>query len=306
MANEPTTQYMVPGHPLTTPQHKPPKPTPTSTGEGRRKQQHSQKSTDQESYTYLLAPSNNTGLLRVTNKITTSLQVELSGAAPDDAVARLRTRIDTDKTGGRNGESGGIKMVEYTEDPELKRKKAEVVEKQLAKNKRKEEMAELRDRERSSRVLGRRGLGGMRSGGGLDDDDELGAGTRKGVSGARRSRPKRQRRGEILSDEEENWGKRGRTREDEYDEEDDFVATSDEEEEPEGGDDEDEEDIDEGIDLVKQGLDKGQAASEDQGAQRKEDTGTSVASTKVDTTQKEGSPIARSKRRRVIEDDDEE
>lgn len=294
MANDPSTQYSVPGHPLAPPQHNPRKPTPTSTGEGRRKQPHGQRNgvynTDQDAFTYLATPSVGSGLLRITNKITTSLQVELTKGVADDAVSRLQTRINTTKAGGQNGATAGIEMVEHTVDPELKRKQAEQTEKLMLKERRNRDLAELREREHTKRA------------GAIVSDYELkaSAGSRRTSAGGRKAKAKRQRRDEIYSDEEENWGKRGRTKEDEYEADDGFmVSDEDEEEEEEEAEASDEDqDIDEGIDLSNPSLGKdGSSPGADIAKRTVENEGAAPV---------EGSPVARSKRRRVIEEDEDE
>jgi len=238
-----------------------------------------------DTFTYLGAPSDLNQVVRITNKLTDYLTVQASADSKDDAVSRLQARMAEEATRSNPlNPAGGVTIIDQAGDPEMAKKKAEVAEKEKARAQRKLEAQQNRERDRANRVLGRSNLrtGGGLTIGGLEDDE-----------GPRRARPKprRQRRDDYDSDED---FRRGRTREDEYDEEDDFIAASDEElgaEDAEG--EEDEEDIDEGVTYggnEREGTPKRSRPAEVEG----DETG-------------QGSPNAvRVKRRRVVEEDDDE
>lgn len=305
LASDPSTQYIVPGNSLAPPQRNPPKPTPTSLRNDRKTGNRNASTVynpDQDSFTYMLAPNIQTQLLRITNKFTAGLKVEASLEAADDAVERLEQSLAA-AVRGRNpmvNAKNGIGMIQITEDPELAKKKAEMAEKEKLRAQKRREAQEARDRDRTGRTLGRRGPGGHGGGltvGGLEDDElgmGVGAGRVSGAGNKRGAKPKRQRRGEIYSDEEEEYGQRGRTREDSYEADDGFLVRSDEEEEEELVEDDDE-DIDEGIVLepVKRKTQSSRPAR-------------SPSGDADDRQRPDGSPAMRSKRRKVIDDDDED
>ncbi len=322
MANDPQTQYNVPGFALAPPQVNPRKPTPTSVLYDKRKGKPAYK-VENDSFTYLAAPNERAQILRITNKFTTSLKVDPASNATSDALERLQAQLAA-AAGSSMGdaESAGIGVVHITEDPELAKKKAEQAEKEKMRAQKRRDVQEQRDRERGGMggrsAFSRRGAGygGGLTVGGLEDDDDLGGSGRGRPSGASkpRKKPRPNRRGEILTDEEEEYGRRTRTKEDEYDEEDDFVAPSDEEEEI--GGESDEEDIDEGIDLEatqkpQRGAGGGRDVEMDADGEP-DDTaavsrrGTPPASGRIDEGDA-GSPVGRSaKRRRIIDEDEDE
>ena len=174
-------------------------------------------------------------------------------------------------------------MISINEDPELAKKRAELAEKEKSKMQRRMQVQQDRESTRSNNVLKRSGLrtGGMGAGltiGGLEDDD--GVATTKGRTSKPKSRKPRRRNSEYSEDEEDFRG-RGRTREDEYDEEDGFLVGSDEE--PEVGEESEEE--------VEMGDD-----GEEEDAEEK----------KPKKRNGEEATGGRVKRRRVIEDEDED
>lgn len=290
------------------------KPTPTSVKARQSRGAHNTKyDQQQDSFTYLCAPAPASALVRVTNKITTGLNVIPSSEATDDALERLQSSLAAatrgNKAGAEGGQSGGIGLISIHEDPELAKKKAEVAEKEKLRAQRRREAQEQRERDRTNRVLGRSGL---RTGGGLTaaglEDDELGMGSGR-PRAPRGPKRRRARRDEYSEDEEEGYGRRGRTREDEYDEEDDFVARSDEEDEV-AAEDEDE-DIDEGIDLGRRGPKRaregggaggGSGGTKDEGAT---DAG-GEEDAEGEVIDEEDVVVSRAKRRRVVEEDEDE
>ena len=244
-----------------------------------------------DSHTYLAAPHESAGLIRITNQITASLGVQTSSNQDDDALVRLQESLAAATKGNKAASDGGLAIISVLEDPELAKKKAEVAEKEKVRAQRRRQVQEERERDRANRVLGRSGLrtGGLSSGltvGGLEGDDGLAA------VRARPSKPKRKprRRNSEYSDEEEDFRGRGRTREDEYDEDDGFLVGSDEE--PEIVPDESEEEVEMADD----------AEDDEEGSKK-------PGSTKRPTTQDagdEGVTGGRTKKRRVVEEDEDE
>ena len=317
IASDPKTQYPLPANALAPPQaYDPKKPVPTALKPNVPRPKHY--NADAETYTYLAAPITTAQVLRVTHKITCGLSVQASKGASDDAVARLQARLKAAKSS-----AGTLNAAEVTEDPEMVKRKAELAEREREKAARRRENQEMRERERAERkAMGISGRGGAGGGGltvgGLEDEESGrrgGAGRRAPArpGGARKKGKGRNNRGgEILSDEEEEYGRRIRTREDEYDEEDDFVAASDEEEDevPDEADEEEEEEAeDEGDeDEEDRGRKAAAAARKSSPVKRKAPAdaqrGTPVGAGNV--APPTSSPVARNKRRRVIEDEDED
>ena len=236
-----------------------------------------------DTHTYLCAPHERVGLLRITNKLTSALTVELASDENDEALLRLRESLAAaTRSGGANAVDDKM-TIKISEDPELAKKKAEVAEKEKARAQKRREIQAERERDRANRVLGRSGLrtGGYGAGltvGGLEDDDEgLGGGRPRAAP-----RPKKKPRRSRYSDDEDDGYRRGHTKEDEYDENDGFLVGSDEELEMVEDDDEEEEDFD----LV----------DEDEGKKSKVEGAVSG----------EGAGGGRLKRRIVVDDEDEE
>lgn len=308
-ASDPMTQYQMPGNSLAPPQYNPAKPTPTSVSDkkkGPKAVRSTKYNADQDSFTYLCAPYQGAQVLRITNKFTAGLKIQPSVNATDEALERLQQSLAAAARGTNTMQNteGNIGLITITEDPELQKKKAELAEKEMIRAQKRREAQANRERERTGRAFGRKGAGGGLTVGGLEDDDELGAGIgagRRTGMASKRAKPRTARRGEILTDEEEDYERRGNNREDEYDEEDDFVAPSDEEEEVV----EDDEDEDEGIELEsskKTDAPRKGRPSSPKRSRGDDDSGDA----KADVPRAEGSPHARSKRRRVIDDEDED
>lgn len=302
LANDPQTQYMLSAAPLQTPQHEPKHPTPMSTGAAktRDRQKARRYDTHQDSFMYLAAPSESASLLRITNKLTTQLLVEPSRDAAEEAARRLQENLDAASKLRDGGNEGGVKYYKLTENPELPRMRAEQAEKEREKAERKRENQMQRMGDRGGHGPRRIGASGLTLGG-LETST---GGPRRPGAAAKARRP-RQNRGEILSDEEDGWAGRGRTREDEYDADDGFLAASDEEEEEEGddGEEDEEEDIDEGIDLEKvTGGRKRKSPADEEDADGEPDEDEGPAAAKGG----DASPASRSKRRRVVDEDEDE
>jgi len=305
-AHEPLKQYRIPGNPLAPPQRNPPKPTPLSSRKDRRGA--AGYTAEKDSFMYLLAPQAQAMILRTTNKLTTSLLIHPPDEPNERAVEALQLALARAQGGGMG--DAGLNIISISEDPELAKKKAELAEKEKERARKRREGQEARNRERQDRGGRPSGYGGR---GGLTleglEDDELGAGVGRVRNTKPRAKPKRKpnRRGEILTDEDEEGygagGARGRTREDSYDNEDGFLV-DDEDEDENVEESEEEEDIDEGIDLESH-------KTKTKSPKRNRDE------TNVEDLDAEGEPddeveagvddaaVARGKRRRVIDDDEE-
>ncbi|KAF2156011.1 hypothetical protein K461DRAFT_290975 [Myriangium duriaei CBS 260.36] len=283
LGSDPSQQYEIDGNPLAPTQKKPKKPTPTA----------KKPISTQETYTYLTVPHENVGLLRVTHKITAGLSIFPSQKTTDAALERLQSSLAAAVRGKAGNTTTGIEMIAVSEDPELGRKKAELAERDKARAQKRREAAETRERERSSRVMGRAGLSSSRGyGGGLNasmlEDDEGGA------RPARPSKPKSRRpRNDEYSSDEDLGRRRGNFANDDY-EVDDFVAGSDEEEEV---DEEDDDDIDDGIVLDRDSAKRSRpaAADDDEDAEGEDD----------DEDVRASAPKAK-RRRAVVDDDDDD
>lgn len=271
LASQPLEQYEVNANMLAPPQVKPKKPTPTSVP-------HKTGTEYKESYTYMVAPYEEAQVMRVTNKFTTSLSVAPSANSKDGALEVLQSALAKAAQRGLDSKDQAISFIRVDEDPELIRARQEAQFKEKLKRDRAREKNEARERERANRRYG----GGARSTGyglsigGLEDEE----GGRR--SGARKPKAKSGLRRDWSDDED--YGIRGKTREDEYDEEDDFIAGSDEEPEVV----EDDEDDDDGIIESPR---RGQSPKRNRGGADNDD---------------DEVVVNRTKRRRVVEDDDED
>lgn len=241
LASNPKEQFALSAKPLAPPQINPPKPTPTSIHKPQKAKDAIPYNAQLDSHTYLASPHAVASVVRLTNHITSSLSVESRADQDDEALIKLQETMAAAAKGKQKTANGGIEIIHITEDPEKAKIAAEKFEKERMKAERRRQVQTERERDRSNRVLGRSGLrqGGYSTGltiGGLEDDDGM------TTSRARPSKPKKKprRRNSEYSDEEE-FSKRGRTREDEYDEEDGFLVGSDEEPEADASEEEEEE-----------------------------------------------------------------
>ena len=281
LASNPREQFELTAKPLAQPQSNPIKPTPTSINRSRY-QTSAPYNSRLDSHTYLAAPHEFGEIVRLTNHITASLAVQSSSDQDDEALARLQQSLAAAQKGNKNTSLGGLAVISINEDPELAKKRAELAEKEKSRMQRRIQVQQDRESIRNNSILKRSGLrtGGIGAGltiGGLEDED--GMATTKGRIGKPKSRKSRRRNSEY-SEDEEDFRDRGRTREDEYDEEDGFLVRSDEE--PEVGE-ESEEDIE-----------MGNEGEEEDGEKKPK---------KRNSEEIGGGRI---KRRRVIEDEDEE
>ncbi|KAI9845126.1 MAG: hypothetical protein M1830_007563 [Pleopsidium flavum] len=291
LASNPTEQLELPAKPLAPPQRNPLKPTPTVTNRGRSTNGEAAYNHQLESHTYLTTPHESASCIRVTNHVTTSLTVLPSSDQNDDALIRLQESLAAAVRGNKTSADGGVTIISISEDPDLAKKKAELAEREKSRVHRRRQQQEERERDRANRVLGKSGLrtggvGGLTVGG-LEDDDGM-ATTR-----ARPSKPKRKtRRNSEYSDDEDGFRNRGRTREDEYDEDDGFLVASDEEPEVVEASEEEAEAMEDGM-------------SEEEEKAKKKSPKTERVVEKVEG-EEEGGVAARGKRRKVVEDEDDE
>lgn len=244
-----------------------------------------------DSHVYLGAAAEASSVFRLTSHVTHGLTVLPSSIETDDAVQRLQESLAAAARGGKKTADGSAPVIEVKEDPELAKKQAEMAEREKMKAARRRQQLADRELDRGRRVgVSNRTGGAGLTVGGLEDDD--------GMLTTRARKPRRpNRRGEIYTDDEEDYDRRGRTREDEYDEDDDFLAPSDEE--PEVADDGDEEDELADDDMDAEGEEEDAQPARERPAKRKS----------VDPEAGVGapaSPPARKKNRYVVDDDDED
>ncbi|OJI97670.1 hypothetical protein ASPVEDRAFT_122579 [Aspergillus versicolor CBS 583.65] len=239
-----------------------------------------------DSHVYLGAASETSGVFRLTSHLTHGLTVYPTTVETDDAVQRLQESLAAASRGGKKTVDGSAPVIEVKEDPELAKRQAELAEREKLKAARRREQLADREMDRGRRTgMSHRTGGAGLTVGGLEDDDGLLA-TRPRTKKTRRPN----RRGEIYTDDEEEYDRRGRTREDEYDEDDGFLVGSDEE--PEVVDDDEDEDVLEDEDMDAEG-------EEDLAPPKPKEKRASPAAGA-------GSPPARKKNRYVVDDDDEE
>lgn len=290
LASNPREQFELTAKPLAPPHNTPLKPITTAANRGRAANGAAHYNSRLDSHTYLTVPHEQASLIRITNHVTSSLAIKSSSDENDDALIKLQMSLAAATKGNKTAADGGLEIINISEDPELAKKKAEVAEKEKLRAQRRRQQQEERERDRANRVLGRSGLrtGGFGSGltiGGLEDDDGM------GHTRARMLKPKRKsrRRNSEYSDEDEDFRGMGRSKEDEYDEDDGFLVGSDEE--PEIVPDESEEEADMVADL---GDEEERPTKENSQRKNAVEVG------------EEGAGGARGKRRRVIEDEDED
>jgi RNA polymerase-associated protein LEO1 len=303
LASDPNTQYEIDGNSLAPPQRNPVKPTPVSMTTGRPGGRPGQAADDRydhrkDAFTYLVAPVESAEALRVTHQITAGLSIKQPENAEDDAIERLQAALASAANATKvAGASGQLEVTEV--DPEEQRRLAEAAERQAMRDRKKRENAQERERLRTDRALGRAGVSSNRYGGlnvGMLEDDET-EGPRGRATGGKPRAKARKRPNSEYSEDEDYGNKRFTNREDDYDQEDDFVAPSDEEELVE-----DDDDPDDGIVEAPRERspkrDRPRPAGGDAGRLGDDED----AEGEID----EDGPQARTKRRRVVEDEDEE
>ncbi|KAK2836881.1 hypothetical protein FQN49_006631 [Arthroderma sp. PD_2] len=253
---------------------------------------------DLDAHTYLGVASESSSVIRLTSRITSSLSILPTTLETDDAVQRLQESLAAASRSSKKTADGSVAIIEVKQDPELAKKQAEQAEREKLREARKRQAAVEREVDR-----GRRGPNFPRTGAGLtiadlEGDDEMA--TTKSRGGAKRPGRKGRRRDDIYSDEEDDYDKRGRTREDEYDEDDGFLVGSDEE--PEVGEDEDdEEEIVDDEDMDAEG-----EIDDDVQPEKASKAPKPSADESESPGQKGASPQARKKHRYVVDDDEDE
>ncbi|KAL4868161.1 hypothetical protein BDV12DRAFT_106751 [Aspergillus spectabilis] len=242
-----------------------------------------------DSHVYLGAASETSSVFRLTSHLTHGLTVYPTTVETDDAVQRLQESLAAATRGTKKTVDGSAPVIEVKEDPELAKRQAELAEREKLKAARRREQLADREMDRGRRFgMSHRTGGAGLTVGGLEDDDGL------LTTRPRAKKPRRpNRRGEIYTDDEEDYDRRGRTREDEYDEDDGFLVGSDED--LEVADDDDDEDILEDEDMDAEG-------EEDDASPPKP----REKRASPDARPAAGSPPARKKNRYVVDDDDEE
>jgi RNA polymerase-associated protein LEO1 len=314
MAANPKEQYSIPAKPLSAPQINPPKPTPVSISTA--VSDYKPTGPNPETNTYLSAPVERLGMYRNIAHFTTSLTPipNTLNEDADSAISNLRESLAATRRLSTTTPVASTIVTEIV-DPDKARRDAEMMEKEKLKTDRRRKAQADRNAVRDAKAMGK---AGMRGHGGLTKgmlEDGEGMPTSKSRAGkpgaaARQRRRQANRRGEIYSDDDEGYGVRGRTKEDEYDVDDGFLVGSDEEEEIVDDDGDEEDDLDaEGEDetppppppkptLVRGSptavrTDRERSPKRDREAVEDEDAGGAITG-------------ARNKRRMVIEDDDDE
>jgi RNA polymerase-associated protein LEO1 len=289
LASEPQIQYEITHRALAPPQRKPAKPTPLSNPHTSSRPWTEK----QEAFTYLASASQEAFLVRTTNKITTALQVNTVESNDDEALERLRLKMDAAR--GKN--HGTINISNHTGDPEMERKRAEQAEKDMLRAQRRLEAQQTRERERGRTGAGR---SGARAGGlsiaGLEDEGTTGRRAPKKAANRRR------RNNDEYSDEEEQFGSGYRGNQDEYDEEDDFIARSEDEDEDAEGEDDDMDDMDAIIERREQEQQRAKAGT----PKRDRSVVDEDADAEGEEDETRDSPVSRQKRRKIIVDDDDD
>ncbi|EEP80911.1 conserved hypothetical protein [Uncinocarpus reesii 1704] len=263
-----------------------------------------------DSHVYLGAAAEASSVIRLTSHLTGQLAILPTTIETDDAVQRLQESLAAaTRTSGKNPD-GTVAMIDVKVDPELAKKQAEQAEREKLREARRRQLAADRDLDRGRRVglPGRTGGAGLTIAG-LEGDDTLAARGRGGKKPKRRTN----RRGEIYSDDEDEYGRRGRTREDEYDEDDGFLVRSDEEVEIEEDEGDEEEILDEDDNLEAEGEtddeivapSKMTTRDKDKSPKRALDEDETAAAVETEGA-KAGSPPARKKNRYVVESEDDE
>lgn len=242
-----------------------------------------------DSHVYLGAAAETSSVFRLTSHLTHGLTVLPTTMETDDAVQRLQESLAAATRGGKKTADGSAPVIEVKEDPELAKRQAELAEREKLKAARRRQQLADREMDRGRRAgVSRTGGAGLTVGG-LEDDDGL-LTTRPRTKATR----KPNRRGEIHTDDED-YGRRGRTREDEYDEDDGFLVGSDEE--PEIGDDDDEEE-----EVLGEEEDADAEADEDTAASERPAAKPRRASPEVPA----GEALSRKKNRYIVDDEEED
>jgi RNA polymerase-associated protein LEO1 len=233
----------------------------------------------QDGHYFAAAAHLSSNLLMVVGQVSEQYTVQPNKSFNDDAVERLKERMEAAQR-----TAGDDMIIHTTEDPELRKKQAEQAEKERMKAQRRREAA-------ASRL----DVGGSRySRGGLSVNDLEGgsrsaSGRKRGLAGNQRAK---KRRPEYDSDDDLPQGAR---RGEDYDLADDFIAPSDEDGESEAVEDDEDDLLDDEEEAPRSKRQK--AAEEDNDADADGDLD--------DDIQVQAYESSRSRRRNIIDDDDE-
>ncbi|RWQ99674.1 Leo1-like protein-domain-containing protein [Paecilomyces variotii] len=249
-----------------------------------------------DAHAYLGAAAERASVFHLTSHLTHGLTILPTTHETDDAVQRLQEAMAAAARAGRKNPDGTVTVIDVKEDPELAKKQAEMAEREKLKAARRRQQLADRDLDRGRRVgMSYRTGGAGLTVGGLEDDDGM------MTTRPRAKKPRKpNRRGEIYTDEEEEYDRRGRTREDEYDEDDGFLVGSDEEPEVVDDDDEEEEELED---------EDAEGELDDDVAPAKSSRKEREASPKRKSPEPAGgagSPPVRKKHRYVVESDEDE
>ncbi|CAG8950686.1 hypothetical protein HYFRA_00002896 [Hymenoscyphus fraxineus] len=249
-----------------------------------------------DSHSYVATPSLAAQLLNIFGHMTNQYTVRPNKDIEDDALEKLQKSLAAAARGsGKGDDKNGPEMITNTEDPELQKKKAEMAEKERMKLQRRRETAA----EKASIPSGPRG---GRSGG-LTVDDLERSSRRGPATGRKAAGTKRPRRKTDDYDSEDDNAARGRpSRMDEYDTDDGFLVNSDEEMEVSGEDDEEEE-------LLDEDSDREAPRAKKQKKSKPEEVSDADAEADLDDDEAPApaaEPSGRSRKRNIIEDDDDE
>ncbi|KAF4268557.1 hypothetical protein CNMCM8057_008509 [Aspergillus fumigatus] len=248
-----------------------------------------------DSHVYLGAAAETSSVFRLTSHLTHGLTVLPTTVETDDAVQRLQESLAAAARGSKKTADGSAPVIEVKEDPELAKRQAEMAEREKLKAARRRQQLAERELDRGRRVgFSNRSGGAGLTVGGLEDDDGLLA-TRPR---ARKPR-KPNRRGEIYTDDEEDYERRGRTREDEYDEDDGFLVGSDEE--PEVIEDDEDEEILEDDEMDAEGEEEETVPAQKPAKEKRPSPERPVSEAGAS-----GTPPVRKKNRYIVDDDDED
>lgn len=258
-----------------------------------------------DGFTYLLRPYDENGTMVVSQKVTTGLTVRApQGNEDDEAIAKLKASLAAANASKFDADNVSLKAVD--QNPEQARLDALAAMKEIEKKNKKTLAAQEREAARANRTLGRSGLGSNRYGGlnasMLEDEEEGDGGGRARPSPHKRAKPRRRRNSEYSEDED--FGRKRFSREDEY-EEDDFLVGSDEEEEVVDDDD----DPDDGIvEEERPRSGKGRERTPKRGREEDDDDADAEGEDDEDEgpSQAAGRGQVGVKKRRVVDDEDED
>ncbi|CAL5873507.1 uncharacterized protein PFLUO_LOCUS7787 [Penicillium psychrofluorescens] len=245
-----------------------------------------------DSHVYLGAAVETASVFRLTSHVTHGLTVLPTALETDDAVQKLQESLAIAARGKKQTADGSVPLIDVKEDPELAQRRAEQAERDAMKAERRRQQLADREADRGRRGGARSVPSGLSIG-------HLEAGDGMLTTRPRAKKPRRtNRHGEIYSDDDDDYGRGPRTREDEYDEDDGFLVGSDEDIEEDG--DDDEEEVLEDDDMDAEGEADDEVPAPTKAAPKRSEKRTPDVE-----APKEGTPPAR-KKRYVVDDDEDE